>query len=349
MDILKACLLAILLLITSCAKMSYLVEQGIGQYDLLTSSRPNDVYLKDSETPSEIKRKIQQVEQARDYFYEYWGTEKQKTYSRTTLLDREAVSYLVISSPSSVIRPEESCFWFVGCFPYLGFFSQKKAYEFADKQQAQSLETYVRPVYAYSSLGYFEDPILSSFFVFDEVKLTELVFHELYHLHFFVKDEVELNENLAQFFAEKMVEDYLELSTSARKKKEKAFQQIRQDLVKLTAQLQKKYEEIRAENKENFKQVREDFLNQRFYPHFKKLCADLEVSEKKCFPLHGKWNNARLAAFLTYEKKGEELAQLYKREGRDLKRLQLYIQDKYQQYESEDSNQSFADFLFETD
>lgn len=350
MDVLKLNLIIIVLLnLSSCAKLSYIVEQGIGQYDLLTSSRPNDIYLDDPNTPEEVRLKIKQVEKARDYFSKFWNTDKKRAYSRTTILDRKAVSYLVISSPRSRIRPQEHCFWFVGCFPYIGFFSEESAHNFAMQRQEEGLETYVRPVYAYSSLGHFEDPILSSFFVFDEVALTELVFHELYHLLFFVKDEVELNENLAQFFAQKMVEEYFNLPEGERTRKKEASRKLRAALVNLISKLQIKYEKMREQGEEDFEKHREQFMENTFRPFFQEFCARHEIQGKSCFPMYGEWNNARLAAFMTYQKKSQELSELYQRQGEDLRAFQLYIQKKYEQYESESQKQPFSEFLFSVD
>ena len=74
---------------------------------------------------------------------------------------------------------------------------------FKKKQEEKDFVTYRRPVTAYSSLGNFDDPILSTFFLFSEKGLIELVFHELYHTLFFVKNQVDLNENLATYFSQK--------------------------------------------------------------------------------------------------------------------------------------------------
>jgi predicted aminopeptidase len=272
MDVLKCAVLVTMMTLSSCAKLNYIVEQGIGQYDLLTASRPNEVYLNDPEIPEEIKQKISYVEKARDHFSKYWESEKQRTYSRTTLLNRKAVSYLVISSPTSRIKAQDRCFWFVGCFPYIGFFSEDSAREFAEEIENNEVETYMRPVYAYSSLGYFEDPILSSFFVFDRVELTELVFHELYHLYFFVKNEVELNENLAQFVAQKMTEKYFDLPDGTRENSNNIYEEMKKALVDFTQKLQYKYEEMREQNRNDFKKQRELFIENEFRPFFQEFC-----------------------------------------------------------------------------
>jgi len=112
----------------------------------------------------------------------------------------------VNASPFYEVKPKMFSFPLMGSFPYIGFFDQKSALKYATKLGKEDYYTYVRPVYAYSTLGYFEDKILSSFFFLDDITLVETIYHELFHTLFFAKDEVDFNENLASFFAQKMLE-----------------------------------------------------------------------------------------------------------------------------------------------
>ena len=182
MDLLrKVTLIVPLVLISSCAKLSYLYEQGRGQLSLLTSARENKDVLHDIKIPIKYKDKIVKVEEYKKYFYRYWDRPPQEIYSQTTILDRDAVTYLLIASPYNKIDPNKFCFPFMGCFPYIGFFKEKSAREKASELSDKGLITWVRPVYAYSTLGYFDDPIISSFFRYNDFQLAELVFHELFH------------------------------------------------------------------------------------------------------------------------------------------------------------------------
>ena len=204
MDILKKSLIYATLgtLLCGCAQVGYLYEQGIGQWTLLSDAEENAVVLEKKELKESDKEKIKQIEKLKKYFYGYWEKEETKIYSKTTILKQDAVSYLVIVSPTNEIKPIETCFPFMGCFPYLGFFNEKSAKEFAQKNESEDKITWIRPVYAYSTLGYLTDTILSSFFYYNEYELAELVFHELFHTIFFVKNDVDLNENLAMHFLE---------------------------------------------------------------------------------------------------------------------------------------------------
>ncbi|MBT5093001.1 MAG: hypothetical protein HOM21_02085, partial [Halobacteriovoraceae bacterium] len=197
-------LLIVAFLSSGCAKFSYLVEQGIGQLKLQSRSKKNSEILKDPTVEESIKDKIKLITKYKEYFYRYWGKPSTGIYSKTTILKGEAVTHLVIVSPADKIEALEECFPLVGCFPYLGFFKKASAKEYASKKSAEGFVTYTRPVYAYSTLGKLEDRILSSFFQYKDSELAELIFHELFHTIFFIKDEVELNENLANYFGQVM-------------------------------------------------------------------------------------------------------------------------------------------------
>jgi predicted aminopeptidase len=351
MDLLvRLCFILFLLLGSGCAKVGYVVEQGWGQLGLQWKGVKNAKLLADPEVPTEIKEKIEQIEQARAHFFEFWQAPPTSIYRKTTLLDRQAVSYLVISSPYDRITPHRECFWFVGCFPYLGFFNEKSARKYQARMEARDFVTIRRPVYAYSSLGRFEDRILSSFFHFSDFDLIELVFHELYHTLFFVKDEVDLNENLANFIGREMAYSYFEMSPEERLNRQRSDERqgaLRRHMVMLTGELNERYKSLGELSREQAELTLQSFLEETFYPQMSKLCEELELSRKDCFPLHRRWNNASLAAYLTYESRGSEIEALYERFGRNLRELQLYIEQKYEEYQKLKKRErpSFESFL----
>ena len=219
----------IFMFLSSCAKMSYLAEQGLGQLSLLNRSKDNKKVLSDVRIPLSYKEKIKKISEYKRFFYRYWKKNEGSIYSKTTLLDTDAVSYLVIVSPHNNIEAKEECFPFVGCFPYLGFFKKKSAQEYQKKMEEKGFITHRRDVYAYSTLGYFTDPILSSFFFYDDFDLVEMIFHELFHTIFFIENEVKLNENLANYFSKEMAFDYFKMNIGERKKEKRDCWKKRQD------------------------------------------------------------------------------------------------------------------------
>lgn len=335
-------------LLGGCAQSSYLWEQGIGQFKLLNNAVKNDDILKDENIDEAQKLKIRQIQRAKDYFYYYWGKKADPIYSKTTFLKQEAVSYLVIASKKDEIKATETCFPFMGCFPYLGFFKEASAREFAREKQKEELSTYIRPVYAYSTLGHLEDTILSSFFYYDEVELTELVFHELFHTIFFVKNAVDVNENLAMHFSKAMLPEYFrylgkEDLYQQYVESEKIHEEMMDYIVEASKELSSRYEKNKGGDSSK---VLKDFLTTTFYPEILKKCEKHSILKDNCKFIHQDWNNARFAAYLTYEKNADKIEAQQKKLGLDLKGYYTWIVKEYESYLQKDEKLNFEEYLF---
>ena len=334
-----------LILLSSCTKTTYVIKQGLQQFSLESNGRLNEDVLADEDVSKEIKSKIKKIEKYKKYFYEYFNEETTSIYSKTTFLDSKAVTYLVIASPVNKIEALEHEFPIVGKFPYLGFFNPKDAKEFAKDLRKQNYETYIRDVYAYSTLNQwiFKDNILSSFFHFKEEELATLIFHELFHTVFFVPDEVELNENLAQFVSRKMANEYFKTSSSelankekSRKKKAKLFRSISYH----ANELNKRYQKV----SENYVELRNNYLVHEFETDIKRLCQDEQI--KDCWPTKIKWNNARLVSFLTYEAKQDKINNFFEENSFDVKSFYKYLQKKYKKFQKKSIEDTFQAYLF---
>ena len=352
MDILKKITLIFCLFsLSSCAKFNYLYEQSIGQITLLSRGRDNRELLKSVRVSKSHKEKIKKIEELKTFFYRYWNKKQTKIYSQTTMLQSKAVTYLVIASPYNEIKAIDNCFPVMGCFPYLGFFNAGSAKSFAKEQEASGYVTWTRPVYAYSTLGYFTDTILSSFFNYDDYELAELIFHELFHTVFFVKNQVDLNENLANYFAQNMLKDYFlsihqEEYFLHQQKQEEDDKKLKKLVVNLVTELQELYKSLLPKSQEEAADILSEFMEDRFKVEVMKHCQELDIQPKNCFPLNRDWNNASFAAFLTYEKSSNDLASLQKKLGLDLKAYYNFIEKKYQDFQSQDDVQDFEKFLF---
>jgi predicted aminopeptidase len=239
----------------------------------------------------------------------------------------------------------------MGKFPYLGFFKHDSALEYQKELEGKDYISYIRPVYAYSTLGYFSDTILSSFFRYDTTELAELVFHELFHTIFFIKDEVALNENLANYFAVKMADEYFSKTKAQLAKKQesqKKHKLIKKEIYKHVKALNEIYKEKKPKTRSLSQSILSKFLKSDFMPNLKKLCSEIKVELKNCYPLHRKWNNARFVAFLTYEQDGHKFESLHKKLDLNITDYFDYIEKRYAFYEKEDPNMSFKKFLFKS-
>jgi hypothetical protein len=338
----------ILLISLSCAKFAYLTEQGIGQARLQWKGVDNETILKDPKVSDAAKRKIELVEEYKKFFYHYFSSKPKSIYTKTTMLDGKAVTYLVIASQFNKIEANEFSFPFMGSFPYLGFFNQYSAKKFAKGlEDDENLVTWVRPVYAYSTLGYLEDRILSSFFEYDDVELAELVFHELFHTVFFIKNEVDLNENLANFYGKELLKEYfkgqpqLDFYFRMEQKKKK----INLRIVELVGILKTEFSKLGGFlTKEKASELTERFVSEVFRPDIKNLCLKLEIEQDDC-ELKDEWNQARFAAFMTYEEEQDFIEKLMLEKKLNLKNYLGWLKQEYKAYESQKEIQSFTDYL----
>lgn len=350
MDFLKIAIL--LFCLGGCAKFDYLYEQGMGQLSLQSRARDNREMLKNVRVSSDQKEKIKKIQELKKYFYSYWAKKETPIYSQTTMLKNKAVSYLVVASPFSEIKAEETCFPLMGCFPYLGFFNLASAKDFAKSREQEGFVTWVRPVYAYSTLGYFTDTILSSFFNYSDYELAELIFHELFHTIFFINNQVELNENLANYFAKEMLEEYFTKTNQLdylriQQKEEVEGKKLRKSVVNLTAELQEHYQKLLPKTASEAELILNEFLEKRFRPEILKSCQELNIPPRNCFPLEKQWNNASFAAFLTYEKKSDDLEGLQKKLGLDLKGYYNWITKKHNEFQKVAEVTEFSKYLFQ--
>ncbi len=341
-------ILLLLSLSTGCSMVSYLSEQGYHQAKLQWSGRDNDEFLKDPKISDEMKRKVMLVGEYKQFFYYYFGEKSTSIYSKTTMLPNKAVTYLVIASPHTKIEAHDFEFPLMGAFPYIGFFQKDSAQDFAEKlNKDENLVTYIRPVYAYSTLGYLEDRILSSFFEYDDVELAELVFHELFHTIFFIKDEVDLNENLANLYGKELLKEYfkgrpeLERYLDIQEKKTLLSKRV----VDLIAILQTEFAKLGGFiTDEKADTLTQRFVSEVFKPDLNGFCHKVGLPDEEC-EIKEEWNQASFAAFLTYEEEQDFLEKLRIENNFDLKQYLSWLKVEYKNFGDQKKIESFTDYL----
>ena len=211
----------------------------------------------------------------------------------------------------------------------------------------ENFVTYMRPVYAYTTLNRlpFYDNILSSFFYYKDQRLAELIFHELIHTIFFVKNEVEFNESFAEYLARHLTYEYFSYSPKEKKSWEDKFNKDVRIMQLIASQTQKLNQYYSARQKDESPQsILEDFLAKEFFPGFKSLCNKLKI--EKCWPLEQNWNNAKFAAFMTYSQEQDLIAKIHKKNNLSLKQLLSHTEKRYHEYKKS-NRESFVVFLKE--
>ncbi len=173
---------------------------------LLSSTETYESVLKKPDLTIEQRNKIELARKVLDFAKNELKLNSEGNYSKIVMLDRPYVTYVVSAAEAWKLEPYQWSFPIVGKVPYLGFFNQQEALDQEQELKNKGYDTYMRGVSAYSTLGWFKDPLLSSMLRYDDHVLVETLIHELVHTTFWVKDHVEFNERLATFLGRKGTE-----------------------------------------------------------------------------------------------------------------------------------------------
>lgn len=189
--------LGLLLSAGSCSHLGYYARSAAGGLQLLFHRRPIAAVLADPDTPPDLAQRLRRVQEIRSFASRELHLPEDRSYTGYTHLDREAAVWTVVAAPELSVEPLEWCFLFVGCVSYRGYFSEQAARRFASRLEAEGHDVVVDGRLAYSTLGWFADPVLSTFVFLPEPELAGLLFHELAHRRVFVRGDTAFNESFA--------------------------------------------------------------------------------------------------------------------------------------------------------
>lgn len=186
-------------LLSGCSTVGYYTQAVLGQADLVLSRQPVERVLAEGGTSDELRARLQLSEAILAYADRELGLPAQGRYSTYVETGRDAVVYNVVAAPGLSLDPLRWCYPIVGCVPYRGYFRKSRAVAMASTLQGQGYEVHVGSVPAYSTLGWFDDPLLDTFLDWPPGYLANLLIHELVHGRVWVKGDAEFNESLAAF------------------------------------------------------------------------------------------------------------------------------------------------------
>ena len=248
----KAALLIVLSLFagsfSGCATLGYLFQAGKGQLALINRAKPISDVLKDERTPPRIKRLLSQIEPVKR-FGERFGLKPTRNYTEYVKLDRPAAVWVVSAAEKLKFKSKEWHFPVIGSVPYLGWFDLPRAKEFAKKLEQEGWDVDLRGAGAYSTLGWFTDPVLSSMISEGEEALGDLVnvvLHESVHATFYLQGEAYFNESLASFVADKLTDTYLAESLGPQAPEKTLYDQAERDSEVRQKRLQKAYDDLKT-------------------------------------------------------------------------------------------------------
>ncbi len=191
-----------------CRQVAYYGQAVAGQVEILNLQEPLPRLIEDPATPEALRQRLALVMDIRRFAESGLSLPAGGHYLAYADLGRPFAVYSVFAAPEFSLTPKTWCYPVIGCAAYRGYFSATAAREYAAGLREASYDVYVAGVPAYSTLGWFRDPVLNTFIHREPADLAALVFHELAHQVLYVRDDTTFNESFAKVF---VVEGYFDL------------------------------------------------------------------------------------------------------------------------------------------
>ena len=199
--------LSLAALLSACSPV-YVLRAAYEEGKILWRRQPIAEYLQKPDVTAETQEKLRTVLAARDYARDVLKLNVGGSYSSYSYVDRPDLTYIVVAAHKTELRPYTWWFLIVGSVPYKGYFSKADAEAEIEHLKADGYDTNLRTSAAFSTLGWFDDPLLSHLLKYDKVGLTEIVFHELFHNTLYIAGQSAFNESVANFIGHRAAVDF---------------------------------------------------------------------------------------------------------------------------------------------
>ncbi len=317
-------LLAVLVpLLCGCDTLRYYSQAVGGQLTLLHRAAPIDEQLGREAVSPALKAKLEAVLRIREFASRELALPDNGSYKRYADLGRPFALWNVFAAPEFSLEPVNSCFVFIGCVSYRGYFSEADAQAEAAVLRARGYDVHVGGVPAYSTLGWFDDPVLNTFIHYPEAGLARLLFHELAHQVLYVKNDTLFNESFAATVEQAGVARWLaQRGSDSDRAAYERLQRMRNDFLALIAKYRAALERL----------YQEDLPAQEKREGKARVLAEMQEEYRQLraswggFAGYDRWfaakpNNATLVSVSLYTELVPAFRALLEREGGDLPRF----------------------------
>jgi predicted aminopeptidase len=197
-------------LLASCSTLNYYTQAAQGQLELISDARPIDDWIADPGTSSKLRLRLETARQIRRFAVSEMALPDNNSYKNYASLKRKYVLWNVVATPELSLKPLQWCFPVAGCVNYRGYYDKDAAEAYAKELQADGNDVEVGGVPAYSTLGWFSDPLISTFINYPDAELARMIFHELAHQIVYAAGDSQFNESFASTVEEVGVERWLD-------------------------------------------------------------------------------------------------------------------------------------------
>jgi predicted aminopeptidase len=309
-------------LLGGCSSLGYYAQSVGGHLAVMRAAEPVDAVLARAETPAAVRARLTHALSARAFASAQLGLPDNASYTRYADLKRSHVVWNVVATPDLSFTPRTWCFPVAGCVSYRGYYDKADADAFAAQLRAEGLDVNVAGVPAYSTLGYFDDPLLNTFIGWPEAEVARLIFHELAHQVAYAKDDTTFNESFAVAVEQEGLRRWLADKPAAMRDAQTQYAKRRAGFLALLQQTRRDLEGVYQSAASDIeKRERKAAL----FAQMKREYADLKAGWGGFAGYDGFFaqslNNAHLAAVSAYTEKVPAFEALLTQSNNDLPRF----------------------------
>ncbi len=189
--------IALLLLLSACADLGYYWHNASGHLSVMNQRVDIEEMLADDQLNADLRNRLLLLQEIRHFSIERLDLPSNDSYSSYVELDQPYVVQNIFAAPEFSTRLYEWCYPVIGCASYRGYYDEARMLAYSEDLKSRGLEVYIGRVSAYSTLGWFDDPVLSSFINWPDPRVAGLLFHELTHQQIYIDNDTVFNESLA--------------------------------------------------------------------------------------------------------------------------------------------------------
>jgi len=305
--------------ISGCSQPSYYLQAVSGQLSLLSKRTAVEKLINNPDTPQDLQQRLIKADEIRRYAVETLELGDNPGFTSYADIGRPYVTWNVVAAPAYSLQPETWCFPIAGCVSYKGYFAKADAEAFEQDLLSEGKDTLVYGVAAYSTLGWFADPLLNTFIHYKNDDLASLIFHELAHQLVYVKDDSDFNEAFATAVEQILLERWLiqqgsEEAVTARSERRRKHNRVTEMVLHYRQQLNNAYagEHASRDKPRLFEEMRKEY---------KILQADGQGTRYYDWWFSRPLDNADLLTVSTYYQLVPDFLALYEKNNHNLQQF----------------------------
>jgi predicted aminopeptidase len=315
----------------------YGISQAKGQLHIISNARNIDDVMSDPQFSDTLKQKLTLISEIKSFAFDSLGINPSDNYSTVFDQKRKPILWTVSASEPYEMKAKEWVFPFLGTVSYIGYFDKEPLQKEVLGLVKENYDIDVYSPSGWSTLGWFNDPILSNMLYKDEGSLANLIIHELTHGTLYVKNNVTFNENLANFIGDKGAEMFLIHKYGKDSKQYRSYKENKEDeliynayILKAGERLKKLYSSFRKEDPEEFKKKKKKDMIMEIVLDVNRLPLYRKKSLFKYSLQAFKEGNAFFMSFSRYDSQYDEFEKEYREKyNSDLKKYLESMKEKY--------------------